>query len=64
MVTFLQSPPHPSPLPPPAGGEGALQEFLLYPLSPNGGEGQGEGELDHGSVPVNKYVTEFITHCT
>jgi len=61
MVTFLQSPPHPSPLPPLAGGEGPLQEFLLYPLSPNGGEG---GELDHCSVPVNKYVTEFMNHCT
>ena len=45
MVTFLQSPPHPSPLPPPAGGEGALQEFLLYPLSPNGGEGMGGGDF-------------------
>jgi hypothetical protein len=29
------------------GPEGALPEFLLYPLSPIGGEGQGEGQLNH-----------------
>jgi hypothetical protein len=30
-------------------GERELQEFLFYPLSPNGGEGQGEGELYSGA---------------
>jgi len=60
MVTFLQSPPHPSPLPPPGGGEGALQEYFFIPSPPMGGE----GELDHCSIPVNKYVTEFMNHCT
>jgi hypothetical protein len=32
---------------------GALEEFLLHPLSPNGGEGKGEGEGYFFSAPSN-----------
>jgi hypothetical protein len=30
----------------PIGGEGVLPGVFIYSLSPNGGEGQGEGELN------------------
>jgi hypothetical protein len=26
---------------------------LIYPLSPDGGEGQGEGEFNFSSTPIN-----------
>ena len=52
----LFHPPSPQPSPPEAGGEGvddvagfsnhkALNRFHFFPLSPNGGVGQGEGEV-------------------
>jgi hypothetical protein len=45
----------------PPGGEGVLQEVLLYLPSPNGGEGKGEGEVISNE---KRYVTEFINRCT
>jgi hypothetical protein len=30
--------------------------FLTYPLSPDGGEGQGEGEIDLFSAPINNFM--------
>ena len=33
---------------------GALKEFHFYPLSPHGGEGQGEGKSNLFSAPINK----------
>ena len=51
MMTYFAVPPHPSPLPPQAGGEGVnyfarigASNVPSFSLSPNGGEGQGEGE--------------------
>jgi hypothetical protein len=41
-----------------------MQEVLIPPLSPNGGEGWGEGEVNHLPLPVNKYVAEFMKQCT
>jgi hypothetical protein len=68
MVTFLATPLTPALSPRQPGGEGvirfpcllmgALKEFHHYPLSPNGGEGQGEGELNRFSAPVND-IFEF-----
>jgi len=33
---------------------GALREFLLYPLSPNGGESKGKGEYNFFFASLNK----------
>jgi hypothetical protein len=34
---------------------GALKKFHLYPLSPNGGEGQGDGEVNLFSALFNNF---------
>jgi len=35
---------------------------IIYSLSPNGGEGQGEGEVI--ITEQKKYVTAFMNYCT
>ena len=36
---------------------GALTEFHLYPLSPIGGEGEGEGEVNLFSALINEIIS-------
>ena len=68
-----RSPPSPQPSPPEAWGEGVkrntgwkpvplyvIKSVPLFPLSPNGGEGQGEGEVISSQPEVPQRIFELL----